>query len=161
MQHIIDQVVTKIKDGVTPDIVSVYEGDPIAVPAASLPCIYVEASGSESQVGPTGMDENFYTIVIGVIIDKRSEISRDPSTSPIQKKLLDLVEGRESDGTYKADSLFGIMRKNFTLSSKVTNQMLKVDYGIGRRGEGNEMIITAEARIEARVSELVIVTSRS
>lgn len=157
MQIIIDQIIDKLKENFGTEIKQFYQGDPIAVPASNLPCIYVEADGSDVSAGATGTDEILHSIAIGVIIDKRSEINRNADEQVSHRKLIEITQNRNASGTYKDNTIFGILRKYFTLSNTINNQLLRVEYGIRERGD----LITAEARITARISELVVVSTRT
>ena len=157
MQRIIDEIIEKLKDALSPEIKAFYQGDPIAPPANNLPCVYVEGDSQEVSAGATGTDEIVHAIGIGIIIDKRAELGKNPDENVSHRKLIELVENRDTAGLYKGNTIIGILRSNFTLSNIVHNQILRVEYGIRERGD----VITAEARVTARLSELVVVSGRT
>lgn len=157
MQDIIDKIIEKLKLSFGDEIKQYYQGDPIAVPAANLPCIYVEGDGTDISAGATGTDELVHTVGIGIIIDKRGEINRNADENVSHRRLIELTQKRDTSGNFASNSIIGILRTNFTLSNTINDQTLRTEYGIRERGE----IITAEARITARISELVVVPSRT
>lgn len=157
MQKIIDQITAYLKDYLTPEFKAFYQGDPIAPPIANLPCLFVEGIRTTAEAGATGTDELTHTIQIGIIMNKLSEIGKNADENVSHRKLIELIADRNTDGTYKDNSIIGILRKYFTLGETINNQILDVEYGINERNG----IITAEARITARISELVIVASRT
>ena len=157
MQRIIDEIIEKLKDALSPEIKAFYQGDPIAPPAINLPCVYVEGDSEDISAGATGTDEIVHTIGIGIIMDKRAEIGRAADENVSHRKLIELVNDRDANGLYKSNTIVGILRTNFTLTNIINNQLLRVEYGIRERGD----VITAEARVTAKLSEMVVVSGRT
>jgi hypothetical protein len=156
MQKIIDQILSLLKEKLDGKVKVFYQGNPANLGMSMLPLVYAEASQSDTQVSATGMDQVIHTVTIGLIFDKRSEMGKESTANVGNKKIIEIMEGRNDDGSYAEDSVTGILRKNFTLNESVHNQVLSLLYGLSKKGE----VVYDEARITFRVSELIPVPSR-
>ena len=156
MQNILDKTMALLKTSLTEEIKTFYQGNPLNLGMSMLPLLYLEANGTDTQVGATGMDSVTHTITIGVIYDKRNDMGGVLNENVANRKMIEIMEGRNPDGSYLDSSVTGIIRKNFTLSQSVNNQILTLRYGLSKKGE----VVYDEARITFKVSSLVQVNNR-
>lgn len=160
---IIDTIIKMLKDNLPNGYFKAYYyGDPIIPPTSLLPCVIVEKrvtdipSGGES---PTGMDLLKTTVRIKLAYNKRDDFGKNPEEVVGVRSLEQYAEGRDrTTGEYDAQSVAGILRKNFTMGNIVVDQRLRIEYGVVPRPQ--EMI-TAEAWIDCDFTELITVTGRS
>lgn len=157
MQNIIDQILILLKESLSNDIRTFYQGNPLNLASSMIPVIYVEANGTDTEVGATGMDSVVHTITIGLIYDKRGEMGKPMNENVANRTMIEIMEGRnESNNQYSETSITGILRKYFTLNQSVNNQLLSLKYGMVNKND----VVYDEARITFSVSELIQVPSR-
>jgi hypothetical protein len=159
-ETIVDVVLKKLKDNL-PDgyFKTYYYGDVMEIPESSLPCVIVYKDNTDIVQGPTGKDVVLSNVVIILAYNKRNDWGNAGNEVAGTRALEQYAEGLDpTTGEYHAKSVAGILRANFTLSNRATDQNLKIEYGItGRPKE----ILTAEARINCEIEEYVTVTMRT
>lgn len=157
MEDIVKTVITLLEDEVSPDLKRpFFDGDPVVIPKSSMPTIAVMLESEDIDLGPTGFDKRLYTLTIKVIVNKESDFNKEPAQVVAHKTLRDFVEGIEN-GSIKDNSIVTILRKNFTLSGEILNQLIKVVYNTIKR----EDIVSEESWITFTVEKNVEVQGRS
>lgn len=157
MEDLVVKVKKVLEDKVSPDLKRpFFDGDPIFVSKSHLPTIAVMMEDEDIDTGGTGCDRRLYTLTIKVIVNKENDFNKAPAQVVAHKTLRDFVEGIEGDNI-KENSIVSILRKNFTLSSEVLNQLVKVVYNTIDRKD----VITEECWISFSVEKLVEVSGRS
>lgn len=120
-----------------PDIKQYYQGDPVRIPASSLPCMLI--SKTETVAGRETNVEDTHNIEmqITIITDIRSELSTQENDKRIVEgiaKLYDLMEGRGVDYSLKDSSCLDILRGNQLVDATYNlrtdlETLTRVDYG--------------------------------
>lgn len=115
---------------------SFYQGDPIVVPASSLPALIISRAQTRVAAHTNAEDEHDQVFRLTVITDIRAEISDDRQIVPGVAMLYNIIEGREKD-TYKlkTDSILGILRSNKNIDTANNlrtdlGQVTRVDYAM-------------------------------
>jgi len=157
MEDIILQVKKILEENVSPELKRpFFDGDPIIVSKSHMPTIAVVLSRTNIDTGPTGFDKYLYTVVIKVIINKEEDFNKEPAQVVAHRTLRNFVEGIK-DGIIDEQSVVGVLRKNFTLSNSILNQIIAIDYNTINR----EDIITEEAWITMTILKNIEVSGRS
>lgn len=157
MQATIDTIKTLIESNINnADYKAIYIGDPIFIPASTLPCIIINPEKNSIETNSTADDMHRQEFTITYAMDKRSELNKVPSYVVTVKKMIEIMEGRNiTTGRLSTTSIAGMLRGNFTLSEIATDQFIDIEYGLRNRGEREE-IITAEAQLRFVVEDLVL-----
>lgn len=156
MEDIVEKIKELLEEHAHPDLKRpFYDGDPVIVPASSLPTIAIEMSGTEVDEGPTGYDSHLDTLIIKVIVDKRVDFDKKPDEVMAQKTLREYVKGIESD-VLKSNSILGILRKYLTLDKNVLDQLATVEFSVVKR----EDVFTEEAWITLSLESIIEVSGR-
>ena len=136
-----------------------YEGDPIDIPKANFPCLIVEVQDGLTQLGATSTDIFQTRINIRPVFNKEDDYGAEENQDLTERKLRILVEGRDpSTGQYLPNSILGVLRSNFTLSSNLTESDIDWQYNIQPRAN---LVVTSEALVQVRAIEHVIVPNRN
>jgi len=136
------------------EIRTFFQGDPLKIPASSLPCCIISRVATQSGFLDSANDEHNMTLHITVVTDIRSELSTEENVSKIAPgvaKLYDIIEGRNADYTLKDSSILKIIRTNqpIDLAHNLRTDLhtqTRVDYGTTMRNRN-----PAEWSIEATV----------
>jgi len=157
MQNTIDQLKTLIKANINnADYKAIYVGDPVFIPSSTLPCIIINPESNSIETNDTAQDMHRQEFTITYAMDKRKELNKVPDYVVTVKKMLEIMEARDSStGKLKTTSIAGMLRGNFTLSEIATDQFVEILYGVQNRGEREELI-TAEAQIRFIVEDIVL-----
>lgn len=153
------RMVEALKEGFKSRFKVIIEGDPIDIPVAWLPCIIVEKTDGAVVQDATGLDEQTSVVVVKVLMNKRADFgsSRDKQITP--QILMAIIEGRDPvTREYLSDSVLGIIRRSFTLSSTIVDQAVALEYAIGFRPAD---LISAEGRATFTITELIQVPNRT
>lgn len=137
-----------------------FEGDPVKIGISSLPALVVEKVGGSITAGPTGMDRVREQVLIKIVMNKKDDFGASQNVDLTEKKLRELVEGRDSQtGYYEDKSLMGCIRKNYTLGGAIVGQDIDIGYDVNpfRPDE----IITSEAHVTISLEELIQVPVRT
>jgi hypothetical protein len=132
-----------------------YYGDPIRIPASSLPAICCSRRMTGAKPEDSANDQHDMQLVFTVITDIRSDFSDDVTKVPGWAQLYDIVEGRDpATLLLKTTSLLNILRHNRDVANNVWTDMAtptRVDYGLvaNKRQPGNWSI---EAALTTTVS---------
>lgn len=137
---------------------TIFEGDPIEIGESLLPCVVVEKVAGDVTVAGTGMDRITEQIRIKIVLNKKDDFGASNTEDLTERKLRQYIEGRDATtGYFLAESLMGILRKNYTLLNLATKQDISIAYDLDLRP--NE-IITSEGHVTLIISEVVIVPER-
>lgn len=145
METYIDPILKKYTDLITtamPGVFKVtYQGDPIRVPASSLPALILSKTATAMAPLTNAEDAHEMSITINVIVDLRDEIKDDTTITPGVSRLYDIIEGRD-DATYalKAQTILDVLRKNVVVDQALNlrtdlGSITRADYGltVGKR----------------------------
>jgi hypothetical protein len=144
------------------DIFNAYfEGDPIQLPDAAMPCVIFEKlAGTVSVKGaPTGHDNISEKIRIRLVLNKTDDFNPEQLDYDLtERKLRKLVEARDpATGWFLPNTLMFVLRTNISLGSTVLDQDIDVQYDLQPRPE---KLVTSEAIITIVVRDIVQVPNR-
>jgi len=111
-----------------------YVGKVKTPPLAYLPvvCVYAEATELVSDQLGTARDKYRYTIGIDLIMSGFEKVSTTgveaDSILDAQKALIDLMEERDANGTPKAATILGTLRRNIQGTNYLFNNDISIDY---------------------------------
>lgn len=151
MNYIINLIRDKLQTGLGDKIKYFYVGDPLNLPSEVLEkgCILISPDTQDVALTDTQMDTDTDLVTITVLKDMRQEFNKKPQEMVGTAWLMDIIDGRDSTGSLKPNSIRSIMRKSLTEIGQV--HTLRIEYGVSQRGE----ILARAAVITARVSEMV------
>jgi hypothetical protein len=156
--RLVTRVANALRDGFGARFKIVYEGDPIDVPSAMLPCIIVQKPTATDDQEATAMDVIVSNIIVKILVDKRMDFGSTSTQMVTDRYLEYIMEGRDPiTYQYTADSVCGILRTNFTLGQTIVDQKISFNYDIGFRPKD---LISAEARATFTFTELIQVPVR-
>lgn len=127
--------------------VAFYEGDPIKIPTANLPCVIVEAVQSEINTtsGATGFDASSDRISIRLVMNKEDDFDAGDETDLTERKLRRFVQARDPQtGKYMSGTLMNAIRNDVTFQNLAINSEVEIIYDINPRGN---MVATSEAQV--------------
>lgn len=151
-------IMTRVR-GILGEDYSYYDGDPILIPEANLPAVVVEPLTMQINASATMTDDFFETILIKVILNKKTDYGADGQTDMTKKKLRRLIAGRDPEtGYYTTNSLVGSLRTQITLGDYALQNDMEVQFDVDVRPED---VITSEAYITCTLRTRVIVPNRS
>ena len=138
MQDYIDPILKKYADLIkanTGAFKEFYYGDPIRIPASSLPVLILAKIDTRVANLTNAEDKHDIRISLTAVTDIRTSIQEDKTMVAGVNMLYNLMEGRNADYTLKQDSLLNILRHSVELD--IANNlrtdistMTRVDYGI-------------------------------
>lgn len=153
-----DRIMKLMKDTFGSNFNAYYEGDPIDIPKANLPCIVMETQAGRTQLDATSTDRVQSQINIRVIFNKADDFGASDTQDLTEKKLRTIVEGCDpATGQYLPNSIVGALRNKFTLSSSVIENDIDWQYDLQPRTED---LTTSEALIQVLAIRRVIVNNR-
>lgn len=135
-----------------------YEGDPIDIPSANLPCMIIELSSGRTELDATSTDRFQSQVNIRLVFNKADDFGASDSVDLTERKLRLLVEGRGVTGEFSPDSVLGALRKNFTLASRLIENDIDWEYNIQPRANN---VVTSEALVQVVAVERIIVPNRT
>lgn len=139
---------------------SFYEGDPIMIPDASMPCIIIEKVKGNVTVknAPTGTDAVSEQIVIKLVLNKANDFGASDDFDMTERKLRRYVEARDpTTGYFMSNTLMYVLRTNITLGESVIDSDVDVAYDLQPRPE---KLVTSEAKVTIVIRERVQVPNR-
>lgn len=155
----VDRLIAILKNTYGDFFKAYYDGDPIQIPKANLPCIIIEAVEGRTRLAATGQDQLEAALTITVAFDKRDDYGADDDKDLTDEKLRRTVEGRDlQTGQFLPNSILGILRSNITLGQTTISNEVDWTYALQPRGEEE---VTSEARISMAISERIFVGPRS
>lgn len=157
MTNIADKIINLLKASNDKRIKMYYYGDPLVLAVSNLPAVVVENRSSRISQTATGVDEADNTYSIKLIMNKKDEIGKNPEEMVLQRTMADILMGVDSNNQYKANTIVGILRNNFTLSNTVNDQDMSIEFALTERGD----LITQEVEIIINIKDLVYVPSRT
>lgn len=135
-----------------------YEGDPMDIPKANLPCLIIEETASRIVQNATGTDMMVTDIDVRPVFNKADDFNAPGDTDVTEQKLRRVVGGRDpATKSYYPDTIEGRLRGHITLAGLIIDQDMSVKYGIQPR---TDQLITSEAVVTITVSERVFVPNR-
>jgi hypothetical protein len=156
MTDICERVLTTLENTFGPVFRQYYDGDPAAIPEQNLPCVIVELNATKVTQTATGMDDLTHTVTVKVCLNKKDDYGKSASEVTTSKKLRAYAQAEPDAGGFDPKSILGILRTDYTLSGRITNQDAEVRYGTVDRFISNT--VTAEAHVVFTAKELVKVT---
>jgi len=132
--------------------------DSPSVNRSMMPCLLISRVGSVGKQQSTATDVNKYTIVITVVVDRRSGflgIHGEEKNSLMMNNLIDGIDPVTKE--YSEQSILGILRKNFSLVGVIDDELYSVNYPITRL---RDSVTTMEAMLRLTVDAHVVVTGR-
>jgi len=157
-QDVFTRIMTLMKTTFGDTFKAYYEGDPMEIPKANLPCIIMETQSGRAQLDATSTDRIQSQINIRLIFNKEDDYNASPTQDLTEKKLRIMVEGRDAtSGEYLPNSVIGALRVNFTLRSHVIENDIDWEYSPQPRANG---LVTSEALVQVLAVERIIVTNR-
>jgi len=150
-----------------------YDGEPVVIGMSHLPALIVEWESSAPVLAPTRHDKWNHTIIIKVLLNKTDDFGRSGTEGhaadiievPTKKKLERMIFARDATTRqYIDESIMGVLRNNFTMDGRASDQTAQVQFGNSRRPsvQGNsEFIVTSEAHIRLTGRELIAVPNRT
>lgn len=154
-----DDILKLLKNNMGANEIKTYMlGDPFAIPQTSLPAIIVEFEASEIEVETTAQDRVADNLIVKIVFNKKDDFNKVSDEVTGHRKLRELAQGVDSTtGEFSQYSVAGILRKNFTLSSTIADQAIRIEYGVMPRPEN---VLTEEAHVRISVDTLTTVTNR-
>lgn len=141
-----------------------YNGDPLAIPQSSLPCICVSNQASRYEFGPTGHDENNRVIVIKAVFNKKDVFGKSPEQANLELLIENSVEGiDEETGELSQQTIVGILRRNTNLGTGLSSARLlggNIDINYLEANQRPQDVITHEAIIRVEVQRILRVSDR-
>lgn len=135
-----------------------YEGDPIMIPKANLPCVIIETQAGRTQLDATSTDRFQSQINIRLAFNKEDDFNASDTQDLTERKLRTLVEGRDPNtGQFLANSVVGALRINFTLGSNLIENDIDWEYSPQPRADG---LVTSEALVQIVAVERIIINNR-
>lgn len=157
-QDVFTRIMKLMKDTFGDTFKAYYEGDPIQIPKANLPCIIMETQAGRAQLDATSTDRVQSQINIRLAFNKEDDFNASDTQDLTEKKLRIMVEGRDpANGQYLSNSVVGALRANFTLSSNLIENDIDWEYSPQPRPGG---LVTSEALVQVVAVERIIVNNR-
>ena len=137
---------------------AIYFGDPIRIPASSLPALILSRKQTQTSTTTNNEDQHMMVLVFTVVTDIRNTISDEKTLVPGQNDLYNIIEGRDpTTFQLKSDCLLNILRHNIDIDQAHQiwtdiSTPTKIDYGFvaNKRQEASwsiEGTITAVASL--------------
>jgi hypothetical protein len=135
-------------------------GTPLIMPPeAAYPVMIFQKVSGHVEVGASGADDLTEQILIQIIFNDKEGYGTPDDDDTVMRKIFTLVEGRDpTSGTYLADTIMYVIRKNLTLSSTVIDHAEDINYDVTTQQDQSTL---AEAIITVKFSERIIVGSRT
>lgn len=156
----IDNVLQLMRDTFGCKMNAYYEGDPILIPKANLPCIIVEEPNSNVTIqgAPTEHDSFGEKLTIRIVYDKDDDVGADDAVDLTERKIRKLIQGRDKlTRQFSEGTLLWALRTHVSLGNSVIDNDVDISYGLQPRPEGQ---FTSEGTAEIVVRELVRVPDR-
>jgi hypothetical protein len=154
----VNRILAKLRETYGDFIRAYYDGDPIQIPKANLPCVIVEVVEGRTRLAATGQDSLESAITITIAFNKLDDYGADDDKDLTDEKLRRMVEGRDPEtGSFLPNSILGVLRSNITLGQTTISNEVDWTYALQPRGED----VTSEARISIAVTERIFVGSRT
>lgn len=139
---------------------AVYYGDPIRIPASSLPALIVTKLDTKAGKLTSAEDEHEVHMSFTVVTDIRDTLSEDKTMAAGTNVLYNIMEGRNANYTLKEDSLLNILRHTIDIDPTYNlrtdlKTITGIDYGmtVGKRGE-NSFAMEAVINIVANFNQV-------
>lgn len=141
MNEIIDEILTQLKSSMSANITTFYKGEAIIVPKSYLPAlmIYPVSTSISNDVSSTCEDRLTHTITIKIYSNVQKHLDEDGVDETIEHldELVELMEGRNADNSYKSDTVLGTLRSQTNISGTDYryNNDLEFQYGVIQTGQ--------------------------
>lgn len=135
MEYYINKIKDKLQAGLRKKVKYFYVGDPMVIPQEILVqgVITITPVTNSVDVADTGTDRDSMQIKIQVMKDLRQDYNKQPQEVVTTGWLMDIVEGRNSTGALKSDTIRKILRDNLVTIGIVSD--LEIGYDTEDRGE--------------------------
>lgn len=164
-------ILNKLRAELGSTFATYWDGDPIAIGISQMPALIVDWERSDNAPAPTRHDKWTHTVLVKAVVNKMEDTSTLEAGGskgilievPTRKKLERMVFARREDnGEYLTDTVLGVLRRNYTMGGRESNQIANVEFGVNQRlTDGGEDAITAEAHIRLTANELQAVAGRT
>lgn len=134
------------------------EGDPVLIPASQMPAMLVSEESTDWEAGPTGYDTVTHTLLLKVVLNKKSELGSKEQGMTLDKKVNQIMQARDENNQLLPGTVMGVLRQDFTLENTMINNIGTIRFGVVARPEETE---TVEAHLELVLTELVPVPNRA
>jgi hypothetical protein len=141
MNEVLDEILTMLKTSMSSNITTFYKGEAVIVPKSYLPAlmVYPVSTSIENTTSSTCEDRLRHTVTIKIYSNVQKHFDEDGVDETIEhlSELVELMEGRNSDNTYKADTVLGTLRNQSNISGTDFryNDNLSFEYGVIQTGE--------------------------
>lgn len=136
-----------------------YEGDPIEIPKANLPCLIVEQNQGNVNLAATGMDRMGSQINVRVVLDKSEDYGANEDTDMTEKKIRRLILARHPQTReYMPKTVLGVLRTKITFGTVKVQGEADVRYDLQPRPGG---VVTSEGLVQIIVNESIPVPNRT
>lgn len=157
-QDALTRIMTVMRNTFGTNFKAYYEGDPLQIPKANLPCVIVEAQAGRVDLDATTTDRLQSQINIRLVFDKADDYNASPEQDLTERKLRRLVEARNPEtNQFLPNTVLGALRVNFTLGSNLIENDMDWEYDLQPRAEG---VVTSEALVQIVAVEKILVPNR-
>lgn len=114
-------------------IKTVYEEDPLIIPAVSMPALIVSVEDEGISTSDNLNDNTEFELMVTAVFDSRhlAKIGRDYSENAVRIAMRNLMSERNDDMTYKDNTIVSVLRKHLYNNSKVRSvDNIRVAYGV-------------------------------
>jgi len=140
MNNVLAELKEKLEDALKADVIrKFYQGEVLLVPQSYLPALMVFGNSTTVVAKSTACDQFVYDITIRIIFDIKKVFSENGTKETLQapELMAEIMEGKQNDGTLRADSVLGVLRKvsNVRGTNFLFNNDIKIDYKTIQKGE--------------------------
>lgn len=139
MNEAIAEILCLFSDALGERIKTFYHGEVNPVPKTYCPALMVYPVTSSINAKTTSSDneESFVRVrIVDILMNYLTE-GGQKETIEHQYELADMMQGRDADGKYKADSVAGVLRKRANIRGEnyIFNDNIEVSYSVIQQGE--------------------------
>ena len=146
-----------------------WDGDPVMIGKSQMPALIVDWEDAQPLQAPTRHDKWQQQITVKVVLNKMDDVNTSEAGGkgilievPTKKRLERFIFARDkTTREYLPDTVLGVLRKEFSMGGKTSDQVARVQFGISERpGDNANIMVTAEAHVILNATELIAVTGR-
>lgn len=126
-----------------------YIGEVVLVPRAYLPALMIFGERTQIIAKSTAKDQSQYDIVIRIETDINTFYKESGTGTTVShtEDLANIMEERNSDGTYKSNTVVGALRTHVRGENYLFNNDISIDYSVIQQGE--YFVCRADLKIKA------------